>query len=63
MYKVYQFIEHIFFKYIMEQIFYVKTLREEFDGLQTLIENELITTQTTEEIFKILTLKPNTSSF
>lgn len=47
----------------MEQIFYAKTVRAEFDGLQTLVENMLITTQTTQEIFNILTLKPNTSSF
>jgi hypothetical protein len=47
----------------MEKVFYVKSLREEFDWLQTLVNSELITTQTTKEIFEILTLNPNTNSF
>ncbi len=47
----------------MEEVFYVKSFREQFDGLQTLVWNDLITTQTTQEIFDTFLVKPNTLSF
>lgn len=47
----------------MNEVFYVKSFREEFDWLQTLKGNELITTQTLKEILDILVIKPNTLSF
>ncbi|USN55468.1 MAG: hypothetical protein H6765_02495 [Candidatus Peribacteria bacterium] len=44
--------------------YYVKSFREEFDGLQTLTpDNRKETTQTIEDIFATLTIKPNTLSF
>ena len=47
----------------MNKTYYVKSFRAEFDGLQTLIDNQKVTTQTTEEIFQSFIINPNTQSF
>lgn len=47
----------------MKKIFYVKSIRAEFDWLQTLIDKENITTQSTKNIFETSEIRPNTSSF